>query len=93
MLLAARMVVVNIQESTWTPDEAARAEQAWRMRTYGSVPYLRIAEKLGYQQAGDKYPAEVAMAAVLQFGEEIEAGLRPAPAEPKRQERQAWLAA
>ena len=87
MLLAARMIVVTRQKKPITPEEAARAEQAYVLRMYESKTYVQIAEQLGYEGTAAQMPAEVAMDAVQRFDAEVDAGLREAPPEPKRRRR------
>jgi hypothetical protein len=86
------MVVVNIQESTWSPGEAEKAEQAYVQRIYLQRKYVDIAAELGYEGTARLQPGEVAMQAVQRFDDEIKAGLRPRPLEPKRR-RSGWESA
>jgi hypothetical protein len=85
------MVVVNRQKKPkpMTPEEAARAEQAYILRIYEGKTYVQIAEQLGYEGTGSRSPAEVAMQAVNRLVADIEAGLRSAPPEPKKRRRRA----
>jgi hypothetical protein len=78
------MIVMNIQESTWTPEDAERAEQAYVQRIYLQRKYVDIAAELGYKAAGSLSPGAVVMRDVQRFSAEIDTGLRSAPPEPKR---------
>lgn len=82
--LTARMIVVNIQTSMWTPDEAAKAEKAWSLRVHLHRKYTDIATELGFEGTEKLLPGEVAMEAVERFQAEIDAGLRSEPPDPKR---------
>lgn len=67
-----------------TPEEAARAEQAYILRTYEGKTFVQIAEQLGY---GGAIPANTAMRAAQRFDAEIQAGQRERPADPDKKRR------
>ena len=84
MLLAARMVVVTRQTKPMTAEDAAKAEQAWCLRTYDQKTYVEIAELVGY---GGAVPGKTAQQAVQRFDAEIEAGQRERPVDPDKKRR------
>ena len=67
-----------------TPEEAARAEQAYILRIYEGKTYVQIAEQLGY---GGAVPARTAMQAVQRLDAEIQAGQREQPVDPDKKRR------